>query len=150
LDDHSFLVPSQDQFPTFVSGVALSGTVLDRDIRTPYFHQYNTSVQYEIANGTLIEAAYVGTRGRNLFRQVAINRHGLPVRSDLIINEVTGAVITTNTPANALLRAPFQGVDMNGFFQNQTTAQSSYNSLQMSLTRRLAGGLQVLASYHLC
>src|SRR4029077_4252210 len=64
-----------------------------------------------------------------------------------IINDVTGAVITTNTPQNASLRAPFQGVDMNSFFQNQTTAQSSYNSLQMSLTRRLTRGLQLLTSY---
>src|SRR5262249_53774047 len=38
-------IPSQDEFPKFVSGINLSGTVLDRNIRTPYFHQYNASVQ---------------------------------------------------------------------------------------------------------
>src|SRR5262249_11258131 len=54
---------------------------------------------------------------------------------------------TTNTPADAQSRAPFQGVDINGFFQNQTTARSSYNSLQISFTRRMEKGLQVLASY---
>ncbi|PYS58252.1 MAG: hypothetical protein DMF74_24230, partial [Acidobacteria bacterium] len=35
----------------------------------------------------------------------------------------------------------------NGFLQDQTTAQSSYNSLQLSFTRRLSRGLQVQASY---
>src|SRR5713226_4111329 len=153
--DPFFSVPPQGQFPTFVEGVALSGTVLDRGIRTPYFQQYNASVQYEVAKDTVLEVAYVGTQGLNLFRQVAINQARLASPEHPIINEVLralnlpGAVITTNTPANenVRLRAPFQGVDINGFFQNQTTAQSSYNSLQMSLTRRLTRGLQVLASY---
>jgi hypothetical protein len=147
LDDPFFPVPSQGQFPTFVQGVALSGIVLDRNIRTPYFQQYNASLQYEIARDTVLEVAYVGTRGSNLFRQVAINQARVASPQRPIINDVTGAVITTNTPQNAQLRAPFQGVDINGFFQNQTTAQSSYNSLQMSLTRRLARGLQLLGSY---
>src|SRR5262249_50477645 len=145
--DPFFSAPSQDQFPTFVPGVALSGTVLDRGIRTPYFHQYNSSMQYEASKDLLFEIAYVGTHGLNLFRQVAINQARLATPQQPITNDVTEEVIITNTPANASLRAPFQGVDINGFFQNQTTAQSSYNSLQMTLTRRLANGLQFLASY---
>ncbi|HEV2835714.1 MAG TPA: hypothetical protein VGW58_10375, partial [Pyrinomonadaceae bacterium] len=40
-----------------------------------------------------------------------------------------------------------QGVEVGGFLQIQSTAQSTYNSLQMSLTRRFAKGLQFLASY---
>src|SRR5262249_48601606 len=71
-----------------------------------------------------------------------------------VINEVLqalnlpGAIITTNTPSNAQLRAPFQGVSTNApSGLNQTTGQSSYNSLQLSLTKRLSGGLQLLASY---
>jgi hypothetical protein len=62
---------------------------------------------------------------------------------------VTGQIITTNTPAstNVQLRAPFQGVDISGFSQIQSTGQSTYNSLQMSLTKSLSKGLQFLASY---
>src|SRR5437660_6263530 len=64
-------------------------------------------------------------------------------------------MITTNTPANAQLRAPFQGVALSsagnsalpGFGQTQTTAQSTYNSMQVSATRRLSKGLQFLAAY---
>jgi hypothetical protein len=140
-------VPSPDQFPTFVIGVPLSGPVLDRNIRTPYFHQYNLSLQHEWPGNLLLEAAYVGTLGRNLFRQVAINQARLATPQNPVINEVTGEVITTNTPGNRDLRAPFQGVSINGFSQNQTTAQSRYDSLQLGLTHRLTRGLQVLASY---
>jgi len=145
--DPFFPAPSPDQFPTFVPGVSLSGTVLDRNIRTPYFHQYNLSVQYEWMKDLLLEVAYVGTRGLNLFRQVAINQARLASPQNPIRNEVTGAVITTNTTGNATLRAPFQGVETNSFFQNQTTAQSTYNSLQVSFTKRVSRGLQFLASY---
>jgi hypothetical protein len=145
--DPYFPAPSQDKFPTFVPGVDLSGTVFDRDIHAPYFHQYNASVQYAVSRDLLLEVAYVGTRGLNLFRDVAINQARLATPQHPIINEVTGAVITTNTPGNVGLRAPFQGVDVSGFDQRQSTAQSSYNSLQTSLTKRISQGLQFLASY---
>ena len=79
---------------------------------------------------------------------------GLASPSHPILNEVTGESIITNTTGllgNASLRAPFQGVATNGgqagFVQDQTTAQSSYNSLQLSLTKRLSRGLQIQASY---
>src|SRR5581483_6307525 len=145
--DPFFAAPTQSQFPTLVPGVALSGTVFDRNIRTPYLHQYNFNVQYEVLRDWMFEAAYVGTRGVNLFRQVAINQARLASAQNPITNDVTGAVINTTTPANAALRAPFSGVGINGFFQNQSTAQSSYNSLQASLTKRFSGGLQFLAAY---
>jgi hypothetical protein len=132
-----------------VPGVALSGTLFDRNIRTPYLHQFNVNAQYEIFKDYLLEVGYVGTRGRNLFRQVGINQARLASPTSPITNAVTGAVITTNTPGNAALRAPFQGVGINNFFQNQSTAKSEYNSLQMSLTRRFANGLSFLASYTL-
>jgi hypothetical protein len=144
-----FAAPQANQFPTLVPGVALSGTLFDRNIRTPYLQQYNVGLQYELFKGTLVEADYVGTHGVNLFRQVGINQAPLIATGSSLTNAVTGAVITTNTPANASLRAPFQGVSVNGFFQNQSTAQSNYNSLQLSLTRRFSRGLQFLASYTL-
>lgn len=144
-----FAAPPTSAFPTLVPGVALSGTLFDRNIRTPYLHQYNFSAQFELLKNYLLEVGYVGTTGANLFRQVGINQANLASPSNPITNAVTGAVITTNTPANASLRAPFQGVSLNGFFQNQSTADSKYDSLQMSLTRRFVNGLQFLASYTL-
>jgi hypothetical protein len=147
LADPFFAVPPVSQFPTFVSGVNLSGTIFDRNLVTPYFQQFNLSVQYEARRNFLLEIAYVGTRGLHLFRQVAINQAALASLQKPIINSATGLLITTNTPANALLRAPLQGVVINGLLQNQTSAQSNYNSLQLSATRRASHGLMLLASY---
>ena len=139
-------LPSQDQFPAFVPGT-LSSSTFERRLRTPYFHQYNASLQSALSPDLLLEVAYVGTRGHNLFRNVRINQARLASTAQPIINAVTGQVITTNTPSNAMLRAPYQGVDIFGFQQFQNSAESTYNSLQMSLTKRLSRGLQLLASY---
>src|SRR6266446_2103164 len=158
--DPFFVAPSVSDFPKFVTGVDLATLVFDRDMHTPYFQQYNGSVQYLLAKDLALEIAYVGGRGLNLLTNVGINQAALASPQHPVVNEVLqalglpGAVITSNTPANAQLRASFQGASLSssgssvpGFGQTQTTAQSTYNSLQMSLTRRFANGLQFLAAY---
>lgn len=149
LADPFFPLPSRDQFPTFVRGVALAGQIFDRDLRAAYVQHYNASLQHTLGRDMLLEVAYVGTRGINLIRDIAINQARLASPQNPVINAVTGQVITTNTPSatNVALRAPYQGVEVGSFLQIQSTAQSTYNSLQISLTRRLSKGLQFLASY---
>jgi hypothetical protein len=147
LSDPFLPLPSVAQFPTFVPGVALAGTAFDRNQRVPYFHQFNLTTQYQLSENWMLEAGYVGSRGRRLFRQVAANQALLATPQSPIVNAVTGATITTNTVDNAQLRAPFQGVSQNGFFMNESDANSSYDSLQMSVVRRFARRLQLLGSY---
>ena len=105
------------------------------------------SFQFALSQDLLLEVAYVGTRGQNLFRNVRINQAWLASTQQPIVNSVTGKLITTNTANDAMLRAPYQGVDIAGFQPVSYTAESTYNSLQLSLTRRLSRGLQLLASY---
>lgn len=147
LEDPFIPLPSQEQFPTVVPGVALSSQTFDRLMRTAYFHQYNASLQYALSHDLLLEVAYVGTRGHNLLRVVRTNQARLASAQRPIVNQVTGQVITINTPTNATLRAPYQGADIAGLAQRYSTAESAYNSVQISLTRRLSKGLQLLASY---
>jgi hypothetical protein len=138
---------TQIKFPELVEGLALDGVLFDRNMRTPYFHQYNAGVQYALGKDLVLEVAYVGTRGLNLLRPLAINQARLASPQSPIVNDVTGASITTNTPANAGLRAPFQGVNVSSFREIKTDGQSSYNSLQVDLSQRLSKGLQFLAAY---
>jgi hypothetical protein len=144
--DPFFAVPPAASFPAFVPGINLSGSYFDTNVRTPVFYQFNASVQHQLGKDLFLEGAYVGTRGLNLFRQVAINQAPLANTVNPIVNLATGARITTNTPANALQRAPFLGANINSFFQNQSTAQSSYHSLQTSLTKH-SRDLEFLVSY---
>lgn len=147
--DPFFDTPSMEKFPTFVTGVAMAGTFFDRKMRTPYFYQYNGSIQSEIGKSSMLEVAYVGTRGFNLLQLVALNQAKLVSQEQPIFNEVIQESITRNTPANAQLRAPFQGVSITGFSQNQTTAKSTYDSLQVTLARQVSHGLRFLVSYTL-
>ena len=67
-------VPPVSQFPTLQPGTALSGSVMDRNNRTPYFQHFNTSLEYQLGRDTAIQVAYVGSRGIRLFRQVNVNQ----------------------------------------------------------------------------
>jgi hypothetical protein len=138
----------EERFPLIQPGILLSGTMLDRNNRTPYFQQFNASLQYEPVKNLSLQVAYVGTRGLKLFRQVAFNQARIASLRYPIVNEVTGEVITANTADNAALRAPFQGALTGGALTfNQSSGQSTYHSLQATLTKRLSSGLQFLASY---
>ena len=146
-DNPFFPVPAQDQFPTFVPPISLAGPAFDRALLTPYVHQYNLSVESAIRKDVVLQAAYAGATGHKLFRQVAINQAPLASEQNPVINPVTGMVFTANAPADATLRAPLQGVSINGFSLNESTADSSYNSFQLNLTARATNHSQLLASY---
>jgi len=138
----------EDRFPLIQPGISLSGTILDRNNRTPYIQQFNASLQYELVKDLSLQVAYVGTRGLKLFRQLAFNQARIASLRHPIVNEVTGEVITANTEENAASRAPFQGgLTGGGLTFNQSSGQSTYHSLQATVTRRLSHGLQFLASY---
>jgi hypothetical protein len=141
-------VVPQNLYPVIQPGITLAGNYLDRNNRTPYVQQFNASVQYEVARNTNLQVAYVGTRGVRLYRFVGVNQAQIASLTRPVINLVTGDVITTNTPDNAQLRAPMQGVWANTFFVlNRTDAQSTYHSLQVSLVRSMSHGLRFQAAY---
>jgi hypothetical protein len=146
-DTPFFNVPAQSQFPTFVPPIPLAGPAFDRGLRTPYVYQYNLSLESAVRKDLVFQAAYVGASGRKLFRQVAINQALLASPQNPVTNAVTGAAFTSNSPADAQLRAPLQGVSINGFSLNESTGDSSYNSLQLSVTARPFSRTQLLAAY---
>ncbi|HUQ49365.1 MAG TPA: carboxypeptidase-like regulatory domain-containing protein, partial [Terriglobales bacterium] len=48
---------------------------IDPNLRTPYVHQFNLSVQRELPGELAVEARYVGTIGHKLFRGVDLNQN---------------------------------------------------------------------------
>jgi len=140
-------VPAESSFPLVETGYPLASSPFDPNLRTPYFQHFNASVQYELVPDTVLQVAYVGSRGVRLFRQVATNQARIASPSHPITNQVTGEVITVNTNENALLRAPMQGVDTAFFNLNQSSGQSTYHSLQATLNRRVSHGFELQGSY---
>jgi Carboxypeptidase regulatory-like domain len=141
------VAPPDSSFPLLQAGSSLTGTSIDRHARTPYTQQFNTSMQYELLRNTTLQLAYAGSRGVKLFRSVAVNQAPIASLNHPITNVVTGQVITNNSTENASLRAPMQGVSTAFFALNETTAQSTYHSLQATLNRQFSRGLQFSAAY---
>jgi hypothetical protein len=139
--------PPDSIFPLVQPGSSVAATVIDRNARTPYTQQWNTSLQYGLEGNTTLQIAYAGSHGVKLFRGVAVNQAQIASLNHPITNAVTGQVITDNSIENASLRAPLQGVSSAFFLLNQSNAQSSYHSLQANLNRRFSRGLQFSASY---
>ena len=139
--------PPDSSFPLVQAGNSVAAVVLDRNARTPYVQQFNASVQYEFQNRTTMQIGYVGSRGVKLFRGVGVNQARIASLDHPIVNAVTGQTITDNTNENAALRAPLQGISTAFFALNESAAQSTYHSLQATLSRGVTRGLQFSASY---
>lgn len=78
---------------------------IDRNLQTPYVHQWNVGVQYEIAKDLLIEARYVGTAGRNLLQANALNQGfdlNDPNTPDHIFERFNQAYVAAGSPNGAL------------------------------------------------
>jgi Carboxypeptidase regulatory-like domain len=136
-----------DQFPLVESGISLTGSIMDRNNRTPYIQQFNAAVESALTRNSVLQVAYVGTHSLRLFRQLAVNQARIASTNHPIVNAVTGESITTNTDDNAALRAPFQGVETSAFSLNQTSGQSNYNSMQAALNHRMSHGFDFQVSY---
>jgi outer membrane receptor protein involved in Fe transport len=117
-------------------GVPVSGIFVDPELKTPYVQQYNLGVQWQFVKNTVLEVGYVGNKGTNLFQVIAVNQP--------IYNRAANSFVPRLAPANIL------SINKNvtgGVHQVQTTANSNYNSLQVTLTRRFAQGLQLTGAY---
>jgi hypothetical protein len=114
---------------------------MDPHLRVPYLEQWGANVQWEAAKDMMVEVGYLGTKGTSLPVRRATNQAILASPA----NPVNG--ITTNTTANTELRVPYIGFSPSGLLAEETDADSRYNSLQASLTRRFSHGLRFLASY---
>jgi hypothetical protein len=94
--------------------------LFDPHVKLPYTLQWNFAVEQALGKNQTISASYVAAAGRRLLRQETI-RFGTPTFRNP--NFTTSAVLSTNQ------------------------ATSDYRALQIQFERRLARGLQAIASY---
>ncbi len=103
----------------------------------PKILQWNFEVQQELSDSTVAKIAYVASHGYNLLFPVDINQ--VPEQY-LSPDDATGA---TNKRPYPL----FQGIN-NGLQSGGTNKSvSNYNSMQLSIGRRMSSGLNLDASY---
>ena len=98
----------------------------------PYMQQWSLSVQHEVLPNTLLEVAYVGNKGTHLIGITDLNQVPLAAR-----------VAHPTEDANVL--RPFLGY--NAISDIAASFYSNYNSLQISLNRRVSRGLNLGVAY---
>jgi len=106
---------------------------IDRNLRTPYVHQWNFGVQYELVRDLLFEARYVGTKGVNLLIARALNQGfdmNDPNNPDHIyerFNQAYLAAGSPNGPLNSGSTARARGLGRAFGFLNSVTGQVDLN-----------------------
>ena len=106
-----------------------SALALQRDLRTGYMQHWNLNVQRELTDTTLLEVAYVGSKGTKL----------LTARD---INQPQPSVLPPGLPVVPRPNPRFDDINL-----LESRANSSYQALQARLEQRLRRGLSGLVSY---
>ena len=119
-----------------IVGVPISGMFIDPKLKTPYVQQYNANIQWEVFKDYLLEVGYVGSKGTKLLQVITLNQP--------VYNRAANVFVA---PLGTALSA--QKNTAGGIQQVQSTSNSSYNSLQISMTKRFSRGLQFLSAYTL-
>ncbi len=99
---------------------------------TPSIHQFNVGVQYQLAPDLSLDVAYVGNKGRHLPGFRNLNQRA-------VIQNANGSQSAGDRPYPA-----FGDIQ---WMENRVS--SDYNSLQLSLEKRLSKGFTGLISYTL-
>ncbi len=131
-----------------------------RDTWTPWTQQWNLNIQRELPGQILLEVAYVGTKGHQLARST---------EGGLSLNQLDPKHMALGSQLNQLVPNPFFGIINTGVLnQSQVSraqllrpypqftdiiplyhggAISNYNSMQVTVSKRLSHGLQFDSSY---
>jgi hypothetical protein len=147
---------------------------IDRNLKTPYYHQWNLGWQWELAPSMALEVRYNGSRGRNLLLATALNEPwdlNDPATPRAILDRITAAYRAGGGTANAqdpnALGYGYGGNNNNGpggaiatevrtlyyGFNDaealflQSAGRSTYHALQTSVTKRFSRGYQFHAAY---
>ncbi len=115
---------------------------MDPNFTTPYGEQFNLQVQHQFAGGWLVDAAYVGSLGRHLLNRRQINPSIIRAGASTA-NTEPRRIYNVNNPQSA----DYGGAVFSGITNQLTDSNSSYNSLQLALTRRFAHGLSTTQAY---
>lgn len=118
--------------PSGLTTTGAGGAGQSPTFKAPSYQDFNLSVQHEIMPNTVVEVAYVGTKGVHLL-------------GDIDYDQPTVALREANPGVGINAIAPFLGYGP--ITSRDPVFTSNYNSLQATLTRRLSHNLQVGLAY---
>jgi hypothetical protein len=148
---------------------------IDRDLKTPYYQQWNVGWQWELMPNMALEVRYNGSRGHDLLLATALNEPwdlNDPNTPPEILQRITDAYRANGGTASAQdpqargygyrgdnnigpngavipteVRTLYYGFNDAEALYLQSRGRSSYHALQTSLTKRFSQGYQFHAAY---
>jgi hypothetical protein len=119
-----------DPFPSFFPfPLPDSALAIQRDLRTGYMQHWNFNIERQLGTRSVLEVAYVGSKGTKL----------LTARD---INQPQPSVLPPGLPFVPRPDPRFDDIDL-----LESRANSNYHSLQARFQQRLTRGFSALASY---
>jgi hypothetical protein len=145
-DDFQFLVGSLFLFQP-AGGLAF--TLPEKKLLTPYVQQWHLTWEYEIKDGYLLSAAYVGTKGARLTRLTTPNGgSALTSRQILTMHRGVPAIDFSNQDANQFgINRPNRSLGAYQIFEN--SANSNYHAFQLEGRKRYSRSLTLTTAYTL-
>jgi hypothetical protein len=147
---------------------------IDRDLKTPYYQQWNIGWQWELMPSMALEVRYNGSRGHDLLLATALNEPwdlNDPTAPQIIKDRITAAYRAAGGTANAQdpnalgygyggdnnrgpggaiateVRTLYYGFNDAEALYLQSRGRSTYHALQTSVTKRFSQGYQFHAAY---
>ena len=123
---------------TFTNALLVAGAAglapanVDANFDNPYVQSWNLNIQRELGRDLAVSIGYFGTKGTHLRISRNINQ------------PINGVRPISNVSASSDIRP---GAALNNIVQIEGTANSSYNAMWATATKRLSRGLQFNASY---
>lgn len=115
--------------PVPVTPYSQQTSVFAKDIRNPYYHRFSLGVQRQVWGNMVVDLAYVGSLGRQLFYTNPLN----PTLPNATGTASATQAASTNCPAPCLLRfAPNRGLIQ----VRDSGLTSNYNAMQLQVRRR--------------
>jgi hypothetical protein len=129
----------------------------DRNSKTPYTQQWNLAIQRSVGWGWTVQAAYVGSKGTNLFGgNYDLNQLdpqyfslGLALQDQVpnpFFGQIQTGALSGRTVARSQLLRPFPDY-LNVVTWGNANLSSIYHSFQISAEKRFSNGMSVLANY---
>jgi Carboxypeptidase regulatory-like domain/TonB dependent receptor len=119
---------------------------VDRRLKTPYVMNWNLNLQQQLSKSMVLQVAYVANHGVKLYSVTDINQVNYANDDG---SEAVGRPLNTNCPVSegglGTGGPCFPYIGFLNFLSNHS--DSSYHSLQVTLTKRYSHGLYLLAGY---
>lgn len=137
----SSLTPAQ-----FSNFLPLALSIYDKNFSTPEAMNYNLTIQRELGQSTVVSIGYVGSLGRHLIRYQEQNPITL-AGAAACAADPTCVASATNQHVAFPTHSAYPGNIFASMSAITTNGNSSYNSLQASINKKVSSGFSLQASY---